>query len=91
MGECSGTTQGKNQSFVSLNNQHPVHFVKANGAASPKVFKLKQLTLQPGERTLLKGSVSFKILTTRKPYPGSHKIELLVNGVAFPLGRIQVA
>ncbi|MDA1234657.1 MAG: DNA alkylation repair protein [Acidobacteria bacterium] len=68
-----------------------VHFVKANGAASPKVFKLKQLTLQPGERTLLKGSVSFKILTTRKPYPGSHKIELLVNGVAFPLGRIQVA
>ncbi|MET0387037.1 MAG: DNA alkylation repair protein, partial [Polyangiales bacterium] len=47
-----------------------VHFVKANGETRPKVFKLKQLVLAPGETCTLSGKVSFQPLTTRKPYPG---------------------
>jgi hypothetical protein len=67
-----------------------VHFVKANGVASPKVFKLKRLTLGPAERLALSGKVSFAELTTRRHYPGRHRLELLINGVARPLAEFDV-
>jgi hypothetical protein len=63
-----------------------VHFVKANGAARVKVFKLKRVQL-PARGTLqLRSKVSLLNMTTRKHYPGRHEIELLVNGVVFELG-----
>lgn len=67
-----------------------VHFVKANGSAAPKVFKLKRIGLGAGETAELGSTVSFAQHTTRKHYPGRHKFELLVNGQAIPLGEIQV-
>jgi hypothetical protein len=36
------------------------------------------------------GKVSFAQMTTRRHYPGRHRIEVLVNGVAFPLGEFEV-
>jgi 3-methyladenine DNA glycosylase AlkC len=69
---------------------YAVHFVKANGSTSPKTFKLKRLTLEPSDRVLLAGKVSFAKLTTRKHYPGRHRLELSINGVAEPLGEFEV-
>jgi 3-methyladenine DNA glycosylase AlkC len=68
-----------------------VHFVKASGAHSPKVFKLRRVALAPGERARLEGRVSFAAMTTRTPRPGRHRIEALVNGQVFPLGELEVA
>ena len=65
-----------------------VHFVKANGKTAPKVFKLRELVLPARGREPLGGSVSFAPMTTRRCYPGVHRVELLVNGVAFPLGQV---
>lgn len=67
-----------------------VHFQKARGHTQPKVFKLKQLTLAAGGQVELRGSVSFKVHTTRRPHPGRHTLELLINGVVHPLGEFQV-
>jgi hypothetical protein len=69
---------------------YAVHFVKANGLARPKVFKLCKLVLSPNARVPLESTVSFKDLTTRRHYPGSHRIEILVNGVAYPLAQFEV-
>jgi 3-methyladenine DNA glycosylase AlkC len=69
---------------------YAVHFVKANGTSRPRVFKLKRLTLAPGEAVELTGRVSFARLTTRRHYAGRHRIETLVNGVAHLLGEIEV-
>ena len=69
---------------------YAVHFVKANGGTSPKVFKLKQLTLAPLERVVLSGRVSFANLTTRRHYPGLHRVELLINGRVQPLAEFEV-
>jgi 3-methyladenine DNA glycosylase AlkC len=69
---------------------YAVHFVKANGETRPKVFKLKKIVLEPAARVGLGGTVSFETLTTRKPYPGRHRIEILVNGVAHPLAEFDV-
>lgn len=67
-----------------------VHFVKANGAASPKVFKLRRVTLPAAGRMELAGAVSFETLTTRRPNPGRHRIDALINGISYPLGAFQV-
>jgi 3-methyladenine DNA glycosylase AlkC len=61
-----------------------VHFVKARGATRPKVFKLKRLHLAPSASLQLDGKVSFAHLTTRRPYPGRHRIEIVVNGCTYP-------
>ncbi|MCA9644153.1 MAG: DNA alkylation repair protein [Polyangiaceae bacterium] len=68
-----------------------VHFVKANGATRPKVFKLKRLTLPSGGSATIESRVSFASMTTRKHYAGSHPFEVVVNGVAHPLGTLEVS
>ena len=59
-----------------------VHFVKANGRPSPKVFKLKELELQPQASAHLAKTISLAQHTTRTHYPGQHRVEVLVNGRA---------
>jgi 3-methyladenine DNA glycosylase AlkC len=73
-----------------LNIDYAVHFVKANGTTSAKVFKLRRVRLQPKQRVTLNATVSFAQMTTRAHHPGRHTIELVVNGVVFPLARVHV-
>ena len=61
---------------------YAVHHVRANGSRSPKVFKGWKLTLEPGETRRFDKSHSLRPVTTRRLYPGVHRIELLVNGQA---------
>jgi 3-methyladenine DNA glycosylase AlkC len=67
-----------------------VHFVKANGRSAPKVFKLKRVTLAAGGHEDFTTSVSLAVHTTRKPYPGRHAVDVVVNGQATPLGAFVV-
>ena len=82
---------GENLSMVlNLNSSSPkpqhlivdyaVHFAKASGKRSRKVFKWKTFELGGGEFLALKKKHSFKVVTTRVYYPGGHAIELLING-----------
>ncbi len=61
---------------------YAVYFVKANGRQTSKVFKLKTLTIGPGEVVEIDKRHSFKKITTRQYYAGKHKMELIINGVA---------
>jgi 3-methyladenine DNA glycosylase AlkC len=63
-----------------------VHFVKASGKSSPKVFKLRRLDLAPGKGASLVKTITLRDLTTRKHHPGRHEVEALLNGRAFALG-----
>jgi 3-methyladenine DNA glycosylase AlkC len=67
-----------------------VHFVKANGKGSPKVFKLRRVELPPLEQIELASKVSLAVHTTRQPRPGKHVVDLLVNGAVVPLGEFMV-
>jgi len=66
-----------------------VHFVKARGT-SRKVFKLRRVELPPGERVTVETKVSLAVHSTRKPRPGRHAVDVLVNGVAHPAGAFDV-
>lgn len=67
-----------------------VHFVKASGRSSPKVFKLERLNLEPGRTAKLSTRISLAVHTTRKPCPGRHAVEVLVNGERLPAGQFTV-
>jgi 3-methyladenine DNA glycosylase AlkC len=68
-----------------------VHFVKADGTTSPKTFKLTKVVLPARGRQAFRGKVSLVDMTTRRHRPGLHKLQALVNGVAFPLGEFLVS
>jgi len=68
-----------------------VHYVKANGQARAKVFKLKALALAPGQSVPLSKKLSLAEMTTRKHYPGQHLVEVLLNGQAQRLGVFELA
>lgn len=59
---------------------YAVHHVKANGDTSPKVFKGWTVELAAGEAREFRKQHSLKPITTRVYYPGTHRIEVLVNG-----------
>ncbi len=59
---------------------YAVHHVRANGERSPKVFKGWKLTLAPGEERDLAKQHSLRPVTTRRLYPGTHRLEVRVNG-----------
>lgn len=57
-----------------------VHYARASGRASEKVFKWTTLTLAPGETVTLTKRQTIRDFSTRKHHPGSHVVELQVNG-----------
>ena len=57
-----------------------LHFVKANGKTAPKVFKLRQATLPANETISVSKRFAIRPISTRKHYPGRHRLEIQVNG-----------
>lgn len=67
-----------------------VHYVKASGQARAKVFKLKTLSLAPGQTSMLARTLSLKEMTTRKHYPGPHQVDVVLNGEPQRLGTFEL-
>ena len=67
-----------------------VHYVKADGQRSAKVFKGSTVTLAPGERRVLEKTLSLRQMTTRTHYPGSHRVELALNGQAHAVASFDL-
>lgn len=69
---------------------YALHYVKANGQRNAKVFKLKELTLAPGETVRLAKNQRILDMSTRKHHPGLHRLEILVNGQALAAGEFEL-
>ena len=65
-----------------------VHFVKANGSTSRKVFTGGEFALD-GTATIRR-SISFAQHSTRRHYPGAHRISVIINGVEKEIGTVAV-
>jgi 3-methyladenine DNA glycosylase AlkC len=59
--------------------EYIVHYIKSLGKTSPKVFQISETILKNGTHPIKKKH-SFANMSTRKHYPGEHKIEIVVNG-----------
>ncbi len=76
------------QYILDIRKDEPVHirieygidFIKANGKTSRKAFLLSDKTVAGGAHLTGTRKHSFSEMTTRRHYPGKHRIVLLVNG-----------
>lgn len=76
--ECTLTSLAEQKLKVTLR----IHFLKANGKHSAKVFAVKDADFGKGDAVRISKRQSFKPITTRAMYPGKHYAELVVNGIA---------
>lgn len=63
----------------SLRIDYEIGYMKANGKQAPKRYKCSDKTYAPGGHRVIKKQ-SFKVITTRRFYPGEHSLDILVNG-----------
>ena len=71
------SAKSKNQKLVI---DYIIHYCKKSGELSPKVFKLKELTLKPKETITITKKQLLKDFSTRKHFAGKHFLEIQVNG-----------
>lgn len=60
-----------------------LHYCKKGSELTKKVFKLKDLTLKPGQKITISKKQLLKDFSTRKHYTGTHFIEIQVNGKSY--------
>ena len=80
------TSRTKQELLIDLG----VHFVKGSGKSARKVFEMKRVVLAAGSKVELSKSISLAVHTTRKPLPGRHLADVIVNGEATPAGHFTV-
>lgn len=70
--------QGKQEENVLI--EYVIHYLKKDGTHSKRPFRLRDFKIQAGEKKLINKKIHFKRVTTRKHYPGEHKISIQING-----------
>jgi 3-methyladenine DNA glycosylase AlkC len=86
MGEAlnfSFEVESKADQAQTLVIDYVIHHVKANGKLTPKVFKLTQKSLEPGQVINISKNHPFRFITTRRYYAGKHTLEIQVNGTGY--------
>jgi 3-methyladenine DNA glycosylase AlkC len=73
--------KSRSKSDQKLAIDYRVHYAKANGKTSSKVFKLVEKILSAGDKLSLATRHSFKQMSTRKHFPGKHRVDLIINGI----------
>ena len=81
------STSKKTQHIVI---DYAIHFMKANGRTTPKVFKWKNLTLKPQQTLILTKKHPLKAINTRRYYPGNQQVEIIVNGKTTTSAEFQL-
>jgi 3-methyladenine DNA glycosylase AlkC len=84
---CLTSTSKLPQSLII---DYAIHHKKANGNTTPKVFKWKVLKLTPLESLKAKKNHSIRKITTRAYYPGTHRLEILINGISFGIKNFEL-
>ncbi|MBF4461761.1 MULTISPECIES: DNA alkylation repair protein [unclassified Rathayibacter] len=76
------TNDGDTDATVAID--YSIGFLRSNGTISPKTFKLTSRTIAPGESVTVAKIHSFRRITTRTYYPGTHFVTVQANGTRSP-------
>lgn len=74
------TVKNEDDKLRNVRLEYYVYYLKSNNSLSKKVFQIGECKLNKGEAKDFNKKQSFKDLSTRKHYPGEHKIAIAVNG-----------
>ena len=65
-----------------------VHHQRSNGTTSPKVFKGWVVDVAAKASVTLRKRHAFRVITTRRYYPGLHRIDVQINGAVAATGAL---
>ncbi|MNR02355.1 hypothetical protein D3C85_1182010 [compost metagenome] len=60
--------------------EYGLYYRRQNGTLSKKVFKISEKIYRANEKVKVSRKQSFKLITTRKFYPGMQQLSVIVNG-----------
>lgn len=60
--------------------EYGIYYKKANGTLTKKVFKISEKSLESGQQVTVQRKHDFRVITTRKYYPGAHRAAVIING-----------
>ena len=86
MGEeivLTATLSNSGKKALRLQLDYVLHLVRRRGKMNEKVFKWKSLELGPGEALKLTRNHRLEPNTQRRLYPGTHAVEVQLNGERF--------
>ncbi len=78
--QFSFSVEAQRKPLGKLRLEYVIGFLLANGKHSKKVFKITEGEYAEMSRSVDKAH-SFKVITTRRFYPGVHRLGVIVNGV----------
>ena len=67
-----------------------IHYQRANGGLSPKVYKWKIVDLKPGKSLSIAKKQAIRQITTRVFYAGTHGLEIQINGEKVAEGSFEL-
>lgn len=86
----STTVKNLGSEPAQLAIDYVVHHRKANGSLTSKTFKLRTVSLEPGQSTAISKTHSFKEISTRRYHAGTHALGVQINGVAHPVAEFEL-
>lgn len=78
--EFSFNIKNTHTALQKVRLEYAVYYRMAKDKFSKKVFRISERDFAPGEEAGIKRKQSFKVITTRRFYPGEHQVALIVNG-----------
>jgi len=80
----------KSQVTQLLRLEYKVGFLRAKGQHNFKTFQIAETKLKAADSKVIQKKQQFKVLSTRKLYPGTHKIKIVLNGVEIDSGEFRL-
>jgi 3-methyladenine DNA glycosylase AlkC len=70
--------------------EYAVYLLRANGKHNKKVFKISEKRYPADSTSKVMRKHSFRKVTTRRYYPGLHKISIILNGKEFQMHEFEL-
>lgn len=74
-----------------VRTEYRIYFVKANGKSSGKIFQIGTYLMLPKQKMKVNRRHKFADLTTRKHYPGVHRLTVVINGKEMAEASFELA
>lgn len=72
-----------NNAKTTIRLEYGIYYQKSNGALSKKIYKISEKEYAGNTVTQITRKHSFRVITTRKFYPGLHQIAVIINGKEY--------
>lgn len=76
---CFSLSNRSNEKTI-IRLEYGIYYQKSNGTLSKKIYKISEKEYAKNSVTQITRKHSFRVITTRKFYPGLHQISIIING-----------